>query len=164
MGNECEQGCQHVIDCIGFDACSQFNIDCTNPQAECPGTCLNDATCEQIASLATQTPDPTLSGCIQGCQQGQGGGGVGGNGAGGGAQACSDCAQGSCGTPIQACVGSTPCLNWLMCAMNCTDPQCYTDCDTANPNAAPQSTAVKDCACTQCNTECGDQIGTCPAP
>jgi hypothetical protein len=156
-GNQCEQGCQHVIDCIGFDGCSQLNVDCTNPMYECPGTCLNDATCQQIGTLASQNPDPALAACLQACQgMGTGGGGVGGGMQGG---TCQMCAQNACQQQIGACFQNNACQAWLQCVSQCSDGACVADCDAMNPNAAPQSTAVKDCACTQCDMQCGAQIG-----
>ncbi len=153
-GTECEMACQHLQDCTGFDVCSQFNqLDCSNPQSDCPSACINDASCAEILALAQNQPSPTLQACIGACQGGGTGGGMQGS--------CSDCAQNSCTAQIGACFQDNACQAWLNCAGMCSDAACYATCDTNNPNAGAARQAVVDCACTDCNAACAAQIGTC---
>lgn len=145
-GNTCEQGCAHAAEC-GLDICSLANIDCTNPQFDCPAQCLLDATCAQIATIPSgNNMDPALQGCLFLCQGGgQGGGGPG--------QECQNCVVQSCASVLQSC-STQDCQDWGQCALNCADSQCLTDCNNQFPTAEPYYTQVYGCLCASCDMAC----------
>jgi hypothetical protein len=146
--------CQHLQDCTGFDVCGQTTVlDCSNPQADCPSACINAATCAEIIAAAQMQPAPELQACVGACQGGGTGGGMQGS--------CSSCAQNACQMQIGACLQDNACQAWLQCAGMCADAACYATCAANNPNASALAQPVVDCACTDCNAECGPQIGTC---
>jgi hypothetical protein len=161
MGNLCEQACAKADGC-GLPACQFGGIDCGSVGSEydCFSNCILGADCDAINSLATQSPDPALAGCLQGCQGGgggAGGGGMGGGGmggAGGGSQMdCGACLQQNDCLP-QGCLNSQVCQGWALCAYNCADPQCYADCNTQHPNAAQFFEPFYQCACDSCDADC----------
>jgi len=75
-GTPCEQGCAKIEMCTGF-TCAQANIDCGDPQFDCLGTCVVDATCADIIALAQGNGPPELQACAQACQGGGQGKGAG---------------------------------------------------------------------------------------
>lgn len=158
----CDQGCAKAAGC-GLDACSFINPDCASGNYECFGNCILDADCAAINSLINmQNADPTLVGCLQGCNGGQGGGG----GAGGGgtqAECAATCGElydcglemsggmqlcpGFDGTPvdrasfIQTCIPGCvqqPLLNQIVNPNNCSQ----------SVNTVKQASAVFNAACT----------------
>lgn len=165
VGTPCEEACEKIDSECGFgDLCSQVpQLDCGSaPGADCYGQCVLDADCAAIASLAGANPDPALSACLLGCQQGGqggagggGGAGVGGGGVGGGSAAeCLDCGQNACFTRGLACFQDAACSAWLDCIQPCADAPCVMACDVSNPGG-PVSDDVKECLCTSCTAECG---------
>jgi hypothetical protein len=151
-GGACEQACDKIANECGFgDVCSQApQLDCdSNPNADCFGQCILDARCGEIASLAGSNPDPDLVACGQACNSsGQGGAGGGGGGD------CQGCAQSSCGQEALACVTDAECGDWIDCVQNCANAACVDACDAAHIAAEPLYSALKECLCTSCGTEC----------
>jgi len=144
FANTCEEACAYATTC-GADLCGLLSIDCADPQAECPADCLLAAECDAIVGTAAGNPDPVLVGCAQAC--GGGGGGVGG----GGASDCQTCAVSNC---LPANCNSMPCQTWLQCAANCSDPDCFTACDAANPGASNEQATFYACTCADCTADC----------
>jgi len=73
-GTVCDQACNHVeVDCGLTGACAlaaqQLGLDlnCGGAQDQCVATCIVNADCAAIISLAGQNPDPALSACANGC-------------------------------------------------------------------------------------------------
>lgn len=147
----CAEACCKVENTCGFTgSCSLagqlLGVDldaCTEMEATCVGTCLNDADCAQIASLATQNPDPTVGACLAACTG-----------------PCLGCAATECGAAIQMCTGDATCSAFVQCAAACPDMDgaCITGCASNNPGALTD--AVMACATQNCNTECGLAAGT----
>lgn len=176
MGNLCDQGCAFAQGCFGFPVCGFIGLNCASGNFECEGQCILDsagpsgADCAAVLSLNPQDnipSDPTLQGCIQGCQ---GGGGAGGGGGMGGManQACIDCTTQACAGDIQM-LGCNPFDNspfamWFSCAQNCADPACYTACNAANPGASTCYEAVYNCQCTNCLADCQAVDDACNQP
>jgi hypothetical protein len=148
FANACEQACAKVDMCSGFPGgCGLLGVDCNDPQADCPASCINAADCDAITSLIGQNPDPTLSGCLDACDLG--GGGAGGGGGGGSQIQCGICTFQNCqGT----CMGVQACTDYVQCAANCSDPTCEQQCLTDNPS--PESTAMSQCVCNNCSADC----------
>jgi hypothetical protein len=151
-GNTCEQACDKIENTCGFaGACAQLMIDCSDPAAECPSQCIVDPStdCADIASLASQNPDPMLGACLQACQGGTGGGG----GAGGGMPGnCGNCVTMQCAAELQACQGDQNCQQFVMCAQNCADMMCANGCLQMFPGQESQD--VLACACGSCMADC----------
>jgi hypothetical protein len=161
VGTPCEEACEKVEGECGFPGVCDGFIDCGMQGADCYGQCILDADCGAIASLATDNPDPALSGCLFECQQGgQGGAGGSGQGGGGGGPPggeCLTCGQGSCQGEGFACFQDAACGDWLDCISGCTDAACVTACDQSNPGG-PAADDVKACLCTSCTADCSALI------
>ncbi|MBI4951412.1 MAG: hypothetical protein HY908_05230 [Myxococcales bacterium] len=156
-GDVCQQACQHIVDCMGFDVCAQIGgIDCSTVQNQCLADCVNATACADMGIGTLQT-------CQQGCQ------GTGGNGAGGAggasAQSCGQCGQGNCGTEIQACLGISGCGSfnpndptWFGCITGCLQNDftstCFGACDQQYANASAGYGPIYTCMCGSCATEC----------
>jgi hypothetical protein len=152
-GVGCEDACAYAAEC-GLDVCGFANIDCSAGNFDCPADCINGATCAEILGLL-QGGSPALQACLQGCQ--------GGSGAGGGSQqACGSCLQQNDCLPT-GCQQNPTCQAWGACAINCNTPQCYADCNAANPNAAQFFEPLYACACTSCDgaSACGGTMDPC---
>lgn len=145
-GTPCEQGCDKVTMCTGFDCPAGA---CSQPGADCAGDCLIDASCDEINQLIAGNFNTPLGACVQTCQGGMGGAGGGG---GGPSQACQDCGQASCQTEAQNCFISDAmeCQNWVQCVGMCGDSACYDACTAANPVASE----LAGCVCGSCATDC----------
>ncbi|MBL9023374.1 MAG: hypothetical protein JNL21_14335 [Myxococcales bacterium] len=156
-GNNCEQGCAHILECTGFDACA-MGVDCQNPMFDCPMSCINDASCADIIASTGGTPPPALQACLSACQGGQGGGGQGG----GAPNDCQGCVfQNDCVNP---CFNDQDCIQgWGQCAQGCTDPACFAACDAMFPQTAPIFDQIYDCACMGCSSECETTMDPCNA-
>lgn len=155
-GDACMQACDHAAMC-GVPACQLLNPDCSMMQGQCLADCINDADCTQIQSLLTGNMDPVLSACLSGCQGGQGGGGGGGN-----IFACGQCANGAgC---IDGCGADPACADWGMCALQCSTPQCFADCNAMFPAAEAGYRAVYTCACNSCESDCSGVMNPCDQP
>jgi hypothetical protein len=151
VGTPCEQACAKIETC-GFGTCQQFGINCGDPQYDCVGECLVDATCADIIALAQGNGPPEIQACVSGCQ----GGGQGGGGQGG---ACGQCIfQSNC---AGGCMNDPACQAWGQCALNCSTPDCYADCNTQFPEAAMQYGAIYECACSSCATDCEATMDPC---
>ena len=141
-GGACEQACDYLATTCGLpNACDLIpGMDCANADnADCRGQCLLDATCQQIATLPTNSPDPTLQACLQGCQGG------GGN--------CQQCIFQSCGSELQACQQTPGCVAYIQCIQGCQgDPSCIDGCLASNPS--PQADALSACSCSSCANQC----------
>ena len=153
-GDKCDQACAKAATC-GFDVCSTIPLNCDNPTFACAADCINDNDCAAIGR-GLQGPVGT---CVTGCL-GQGQGGAGGGGTG---QACFGCMQTNACIPA-SCASDPDCQAWGLCAVQCAqgaDPDCYTACDTAHPEAASIYQGVYGCACTHCNTDCAAPVAPC---
>lgn len=155
----CEQTCQNVEACFGA-SCAQAGIDCSDPQAQCFGDCLKDASCQELGAFAQGQPlPPNMQACLQGCQGGMGGAGQGGAG-GGMQQGCGQCVfQNNCLAP---CMNQPACQGWGQCVFQCDTPACYSDCNAQFPDAQPYYAQIYDCACSSCTgTACDGQMDPC---
>jgi hypothetical protein len=164
-GNDCQNACDKATMC-GLDLCKQFGVDCAmpNPMFACPEKCISVATCDDIMKLANNQFNTPLGLCLFGCQ-GMGPASSSSSGmATGGAMQCGQCLNQACAGTLQACAtdfgpNSTHCAKWLQCENTCyaqnPTPQCFFDCDAANPGAAGKYQPVYDCACNSCPMECG---------
>lgn len=152
----CVQDCALVKMCFGFDGCSQFGIDCANPnpQAKCVIDCIGQSnpTCQDIQGVAQM--------CFGACQNmgtTTSSASASSSGGGGGLQ-CQTCAAQKCGMAAQACFQNQACQGWLQCTGGCQQanmgPDCYTACDTQYASAKPQYDAVYACTCTNCPMQC----------
>jgi len=157
-GSPCDMACQKLNSRCGLgDVCSmpqvQQFLDCSNPNSDCPGQCILDESCADITDAVTKALNGDLNTpllmCIQTCQGGQGGAG-----GGGGGQTCTQCGTNSCIGPGGACLQDNDCQPWLQCLQGCQDSACVANCTAMNPNAAPLSTDVLTCLCTNCDGEC----------
>lgn len=157
-GSACDMACAKAAGC-GFDFCANFALDCTNALQACAADCVNNASCPAILSLQMpQSADPSLVGCLFACQQS----GTTSSSTGGG-NMCTSCLGMHQGCIPQGCLASPVCQAWGMCAIACGNqgPSCYAACDAANPNAASFYDQFYQCACTNCDTQCGMQIDAC---
>ena len=159
--NTCEDACNKSSMC-GLEFCGKFNINCANPlpeQAQCPLSCIANASCGDIQKLAAQNFATPLGACIFGCQ------GMGPGSTGGGPpppqMGCQQCTLQKCGSAIFACnskQGPGSCSQWLQCAQGCgTDSMCLFGCDSQFPNAEPQYDAVYQCLCDKCDASCASE-------
>ncbi|WP_438016432.1 hypothetical protein WMF18_37310 [Sorangium sp. So ce315] len=152
-GTVCDQACDKAEECT-VPVCNILNFDCTDPAAECSAQCVLDASCEQIQSITSDAVDPELAGCLSECQGTEGGGS--------GVQCLSCAGQNGC---LTACALNNTCRPWLECARVCMEsdpqPQCFSDCDAAHPDAAELAEAVYSCTCTDCSESCGAVVDPC---
>lgn len=140
----CDEACAKASTC-GFDVCSQLPLgDCSNPTLACAAGCINDGTCDDI--MALQSGGGPVAACIQGCLGQQ-------------QNDCATCVGNNMCFP-QGCLGNNDCQGWAGCLLQCAQgnmgPTCYSDCDTAHPEAAAFQGPFYDCACTSCATDCQD--------
>lgn len=153
-GTPCEQLCSTIQMCFGQD-CAALGVNCGDPQVDCPATCLQGATCADLAAIVQGNVPPQYAGCLAMCQGGTGGGGTG-----GGAQGnCQQCAFGN--NCLDGCFQDQACQAWAQCAMNCQDPACFSACNAANPDAAMSYTGIYSCMCTNCDMACGASVDPC---
>ncbi|WP_437674384.1 hypothetical protein [Sorangium sp. So ce131] len=154
----CDQACTKAAEC-DVPICSLVPYDCSDPAAECAAECVNGASCEQIQTLTGENVDPELAGCLSACQGGEGGG------SGSGTQCLSCAAQNGCMT---ACALNATCRVWLECARTCMEsdpqPECFTACNEAHPDAQSRYEAVYECTCTSCEASCGAVADPCAQP
>ncbi|WP_437607831.1 hypothetical protein WMF20_44135 [Sorangium sp. So ce834] len=154
-GTVCDQACDKAEECR-VPVCDLFTFDCAEPAAECGARCVRDATCEQLQSLTGDAVDPELAGCLSECQGTEGGSGV----------ECLSCSgQSGC---LTACALNADCRPWLECAQACMEsdpqPQCFSDCNAAHPDAEELFNAVYACTCTDCSDTCGAVVDPCNQP
>jgi hypothetical protein len=144
----CEEACAYASAC-GFDICAQVGLVCDGDAYACEGQCVLDTSCEDLAAF----PNAALIACVQGCNGGTGGGGGGPD-----VEACLGCAE-PC-VP-EGCLQDPSCQSWGLCALNCTDPACFDQCDADNPDAAGQYGPFYECVCAGCDAECGPIMDPC---
>ena len=153
-GDECDQACGHAQMCTGFDVCSQFPIDCADPQQQCIAKCVNGIPCGPNFLTQAQA-------CQQTCQNPPDGGppppdgGMMADGGGGDPQQCQQCAQSQCSNQAAACISTPTCPQWFQCIAGCQDAACTFACDMMYPNAAPAYQALYTCTCNNCINQCG---------
>lgn len=147
----CEQVCINVETCFGVN-CAMAGLDCSNPQADCPAACLQDASCDELIAVFNQNPSPEIAACLAGCQGGEGGAG------GGPPQNCVPCLfQNQC---LQPCMNQPGCQGWAPCAQGCQDPSCFQACNAQFPEAEPFYSQIYQCACDNCEG-CEAQMDPC---
>jgi hypothetical protein len=143
-GGPCEQACAKVEMCFGT-GCAAAGIDCTDPQYDCIGLCVLDASCADLLALAQNNPPPELAACVSACQ--------------GGDATCNQCLLDSSCTA--GCMDDPNCQDWGQCALACSTPDCFDACDTQYPDAAASYGPIYDCACTSCTAECETVMDPC---
>jgi hypothetical protein len=62
--------------------------------------------------------------------------------------------ESQCCTALQTCDGSTACLDWLDCALQCADQTCIDSCDATYPTGSSQYIALDSCITNSCSIEC----------
>jgi hypothetical protein len=154
-GSLCDQACGHLEECLGLDVCPFIMVDCDTVGMgfDCPGQCILDADCAQLATLLNLQTDPTkvdpkLLACYNACQGGAGGAGGGGTGD------CNTCVGGNCLAPVGACNNDQECQDWLQCVQGCQDGPCSDACDVMYANAKPIFEPVYECVCNSCAEDC----------
>ena len=68
---------------------------------------------------------------------------------------CPGCQAGKCGTELEACAGSSACVDWLMCMNECFKKPDVASCQTGcRASMGPAAKKMDDCTLAKCHDEC----------
>ncbi len=67
---------------------------------------------------------------------------------------CDGCLSLSCGAPCEACTSDSDCIDWLVCAQNCMDQDCFDACTAQYPEGEELMTNLTQCLDVWCHDEC----------
>jgi hypothetical protein len=143
---------------IAFAACNDAKT-CNACSTDCSSTCANGAPSTSPETCGGKDAG-TDSGFDAGVDSGEGGTPDAGPPADAApppptVDGCTNCINGACNDPKQACATGTECAAYLSCTFACTDTACQDTCATNHATGVESARELSGCAITSCASACG---------